>query len=97
MSPAIQKPKAKPVVEDPQPTLIKAKPVPDLSKKFEPVIEHRVLPVPEVSLPGDRIHEEMKEKIEKTKAELEEEERKLREFKALPILVEKVIKINLAF
>jgi hypothetical protein len=72
MSPAIQKPKPK-AVKVPSPVTIKANPVPDLSKPFQPKIEHRVLPEPEFSLPGDEIlkrkRQELNEKLKKQEQE----------------------------
>lgn len=90
-SPAIQKPKPKAAPKPISRLAPKAKPVPDLSKVFVPVVEHRVIAPADFALPGDIIHEqrqrEIKEKLEREKAE----QAKLRTFKATePSLPEKV-------
>jgi targeting protein for Xklp2 len=90
MSPAIQKPKPK-LIKEPSPVQIKANPVPDLSKPFVPKIEHRVLPEPEFSLPGDAILRKRREELNEKLRKQADEEKRIREFKANPLaLPEKV-------
>lgn len=90
-SPAIQKPKPKIALKPLSRLAPKANPVPDLSKVFIPVVEHRVIAPTDFALPGDKFHElkqkEIQQKVEQEKAE----QAKLRTFKAHePSLPEKV-------
>ena len=84
MSPAIHKPR--PVIHnEPEPVLIKANPVPDLSKVFKPKICSRKITAPKSHLPGDYI---MERKRALSKKRLEDEAKiqaKNSRFKANPI------------
>ncbi|KAJ3153008.1 Protein tpx2 [Geranomyces michiganensis] len=64
-----------------------ARPVPRhvLENPFEPVIEHRVIPVPEFELPGDQISRRKKEDFERRRREEEEREKAMRGFRAQPL------------
>ncbi|KAI8589784.1 hypothetical protein BDZ88DRAFT_122154 [Geranomyces variabilis] len=89
-SPFITKPRALSSLRprSPSPDRIPhARPVPRqvIEKPFEPVIEHRVMPVPEFELPGDQISRRKKEEFERRKKEEEERERELRGFRAQPL------------
>jgi hypothetical protein len=90
ISPALTKPKEKPIpVEEIK--ITKANPVPDLSKKFIPKIEHRTLPLPEFELPGDVIHQRQQKVIEELKERNEKELKEKRNFHAHPLnIVDKV-------
>ncbi len=91
MSPAIQKPKPKPAPAPEPSKLVKANPVPDLSKAFVPEIKHRVVEPSSFTLPGDVIHSKRRTMIEKKKQEEEKALARQRQFKANPIaLPEKV-------
>ncbi|KAJ3160103.1 Protein tpx2 [Geranomyces variabilis] len=89
-SPYITKPRALSSLRprSPSPDRIPhARPIPRqvIEKPFEPVIEHRVMPVPEFELPGDQISRRKKEEFERRKKEEEERERELRGFRAQPL------------
>ncbi|KAJ3175155.1 Protein tpx2 [Geranomyces variabilis] len=89
-SPFITKPRALSSLRprSPSPDRIPhARPIPRqvIEKPFEPVIEHRVMPVPEFELPGDQISRRKKEEFERRRKEEEEREREMRGFRAQPL------------
>jgi hypothetical protein len=90
-SPAIQKPKPKPVAQVPSIKPLKANPVPDLSKVFVPNVEHRIVEPSNFVLPGDEIHKKKQIEIAEMKGKEQEEMAKKRDFKAKPAALSTVV------
>ncbi|KAJ3342358.1 Protein tpx2 [Gonapodya sp. JEL0774] len=85
-SPAIHKPRPPPPRETSPIRVVKANPVPDLSKPdFQPVLEHRVVLPQPIQLPGDFITERKRKEHEENVKKMQEEEKKARQFKARPL------------
>ncbi|CAG8489221.1 6499_t:CDS:2 [Acaulospora colombiana] len=84
-SPAITKPK--PLQQrPPTPQLtIRTHPVPDFGEPFVPIIKHRVIDLPNFTLPGDEIHKRKSNEIEERLRKELEEMRNARNFKAQPL------------
>lgn len=87
MSPAIQKPKPKPGPAPEPSKVIKANPLPDMSKAFVPIVEHRVIEPTNFELPGDGIHKKRREEIAQKLEQEENELARQRSFKANPIAI----------
>ncbi len=91
-SPAIQKPKAPPTAEPSPQRIVRAKPYQPPAKTFQPLLPHRMLPVPTFQLSSDGISQRKKAELEAKKKQ-EEQERSI-QFKAqpLPILDEPAVR-----
>ncbi|TPX30106.1 hypothetical protein SmJEL517_g06255 [Synchytrium microbalum] len=85
-SPAITKRKA-PEPDAPLPSrIVKANPIPDFSKAFEPVREHRVImPADNYHLPGEEISQRKRAEFETSLRQQQEEEERQRQFMAQPL------------
>ncbi|KAI8909703.1 hypothetical protein EDD86DRAFT_144063 [Gorgonomyces haynaldii] len=83
-SPAIHKPGPKEIEPSP-PRIVKANPVPDLSKPFQPQIETRKIVPDEFRLPGEEISQKKRSKIQQKLLEEQEEMEKAKQFHAQPL------------
>ncbi|TPX50531.1 hypothetical protein SeMB42_g00675 [Synchytrium endobioticum] len=88
-SPPITKPKGPAPPAPPPPRVVKATPLPDLSRPFEAIREHRiVLPDDRFHLPGEEYSQRKRAEFETTLRQQKEEEERLRQFIAQPLPVE---------
>ncbi|KAJ3415029.1 hypothetical protein HDV05_005674 [Chytridiales sp. JEL 0842] len=86
MSPAIQKPKPPAPRPPSPPKVIKANPIRLPEQPFQPVIEHREIKPLDFHLPGDDISERKRREFEEELKKKAEEEERMRNFVARPIL-----------
>jgi len=84
-SPTITKPKPSRPKSPSPPRVIKANPVPDYKEPYRPVVEHRLIDLPDFSLPGEEISKRKSQEIEERIRREREELERMREFRAQPL------------